>query len=88
VAVTVLVPSLLANQAGGEKKFDVDGATVAEALRALPIRDLLFDEAGQLRPLVNVYVDRQDMRMRDGVETPLEGGEEIRIVAAIAGGCA
>jgi hypothetical protein len=35
---------------------------------------------------VNVYVDRQDMRMRDGLDTPLEGGEEIRIVAAIAGG--
>jgi hypothetical protein len=37
---------------------------------------------------VNVYVDRQDMRMREGVDTPLEGGEEIRVVAAIAGGCA
>ena len=86
MAVTVLVPSLLANQAGGEKRFDVEGATVRDALRALPIRDLLFDEAGQLRPLVNVYVDRQDMRIRDGVDTPLEGGEEIRIVAAIAGG--
>ena len=88
MAVTVLVPSLLANQAGGEKKFDVEGATLGDALRALPIRDLLFDEAGQLRPLVNVYVDRQHMRMRDGVDTPLEGDEEIRIVAAIAGGCA
>ena len=88
MAVTVLVPSLLANQAGGEKKFEVEGATLGDALRALPIRDLLFDEAGQLRPLVNVYVDRQDMRMRDGLETSLEGGEEIRVVAAIAGGCA
>ena len=88
MAVTVLVPSLLASQAGGQNRFEVEGATVAEALRALPIRDLLFDEAGQLRPLVNVYVDRQDMRMREGVGTPLEGGEEIRVVAAIAGGCA
>lgn len=88
MAVTVLVPSLLANQAGGKKKFEVEGATLGDALRALPIRDLLFDEAGQLRPLVNVYVDRQDMRMREGVDTPLEGSEEIRVVAAIAGGCA
>jgi sulfur-carrier protein len=86
VAVTVLVPSLLASQAGGRNTFEVEGATVGEALRALPLRDLLFDEAGALRPLVNVYVDRQDMRMRDGVDTPLEGEEEIRIVAAIAGG--
>lgn len=57
-----------------------------EALRRLPISDLIFDEGGELRGLVNVYVDRQDMRMRDGLETELGGGEEIRIVAAIAGG--
>jgi molybdopterin converting factor small subunit len=86
VAVTVLVPGLLANQAGGKNTFEVEGQTLGDALRALPIRDLLFDEAGELRGLVNVYVDRQDMRMRDGLETSLEGDEEIRIVAAIAGG--
>ena len=88
MAVTVLVPGLLASQAGGKKEFEVEGATLGDALRELPLRDLLFDESGALRPLVNVYVDRQDMRMRDGLDTPLEGDEEIRIVAAIAGGCA
>jgi molybdopterin synthase sulfur carrier subunit len=82
------LPGLLAAQAGGRNQLEVEGATVGDALRALPIRDLLFDEADELRGLVNVYVDRQDMRMRDGLDTPLEGGEEIRIVAAIAGGCA
>ena len=88
MAVKVLVPGLLASQAGGKKEFEVEGATLGDALRELPLRDLLFDESGALRPLVNVYVDRRDMRMRDGLETPLEGDEEIRIVAAIAGGCA
>jgi sulfur-carrier protein len=86
VAVTVLVPGLLANQAGGKRTFEVEGQTLGDALRALPIRDLLFDEGDELRGLVNVYVNRQDMRMRDGLDTPLEGGEEIQIVAAIAGG--
>jgi molybdopterin converting factor small subunit len=86
MGITVLVPSLLATQAGGRKSFEVDGATLGEALRALPIRDLLFDEAGDLRGLVNVYVDRQDMRMREGLDTSLDGAQEIRIVAAIAGG--
>jgi molybdopterin converting factor small subunit len=80
------LPSLLASQAGGKNSIDVDGATVRDALRALPIADLLFDEGGELRGLVNVYVDRKDMRTRDGLETPLEGEEEIQIVAAIAGG--
>ena len=86
MAVTVRLPGLLATQAGGQNQFDVDAPTVGAALRALPISDLIFDEAGELRGLVNVYVDRQDMRSRDGLDTPLDGDEEIRIVAAIAGG--
>jgi sulfur-carrier protein len=84
--VTVLLPSLLATESGGRKQFEVDAPTVEEALKQLPVRDLLFDERGELRPLVNVYVDGQDMRGRDGVATPLEGNETIRVVAAIAGG--
>jgi molybdopterin converting factor small subunit len=64
----------------------VDAPTVGAALHALPVSDLIFDEAGELRGLVNVYVDGEDMRTRDGLDTALAGGEEIRIVAAIAGG--
>ncbi len=86
MAVTVLLPSLLAQQAGGQKQFELDAATVGEALRALPVRDLLFDERDELRPLVNVYVDGVDLRDRDGLETTLAGSEEIRLVGAVAGG--
>jgi len=46
VAVKVLLPGLLATQAGGKNSFEVDVPTVGAALRALPISDLLFDEAG------------------------------------------
>ena len=84
--VVVLLPSLLAREAGGEGRFDLEAATVREALRGVPVRDLLFDERGELRPLVNVYVDREDVRGRDGIETALSGEETIRVVAAIAGG--
>ncbi len=84
--VTVRLPNLLADQAAGQKEFEVDAPTVREALQALPVRDLLFDERGDLRPLVNVYVDREDIRAGDGVETSLTGDETIRVVAAIAGG--
>ena len=84
--VTVRLPNLLADQAGGQKEFEVEAGSVKEALQALPIRDLLFDERGKLRPLVNVYVDREDVRTGNGVETVLSGGEAIRVVAAIAGG--
>lgn len=86
MAVTVLLPSLLATESGGRKQFELEAATVEEALKQLPVRDLLFDERGQLRPLVNLYVDGQDVRFGDGVGTALAGGETIRVVAAIAGG--
>ena len=82
----ILLPSLLAREAGGEGRFEIDAPTVRDALRELPVRDLLFDERGELRPLVNVYVEREDIRAGNGIETALSGGETIRVVAAIAGG--
>lgn len=84
--VVVVLPSLLAAEAGGQKRFELEAATVDEALRALPVANLLFDERGVLRPLVNVYVDGQDARGHGGVEAPLAGGETVRIVQAVAGG--
>jgi molybdopterin converting factor small subunit len=82
----VLLPSLLAAEAGGRARFETEAATVADALRALPVADLVLDERGALRPLVNVYVDGVDARERGGLDARLEGGEEIRVLAAIAGG--
>jgi molybdopterin converting factor small subunit len=79
----VLLPSLLAREAGGEGRFETDASTVRDALQGLPIADLLFDERGKLRPLVNVYVDREQI---DDLATRLEDGTEIRLVAAVAGG--
>jgi molybdopterin converting factor small subunit len=86
VGVTVLLPGLLADQAGGRKSFELDAPTVGAALRALPVRDLLFDARGDLRPLVNVYVDGEDVRGRSGIDTELNDGQTVRVVAAIAGG--
>ena len=82
----VLLPSLLATEAGGQNRFDVEGPTVGDALRKLPISNLIFDERGELRGLVNVYVGGVDMRERDGLSTPLSDSDEIRLLGAIAGG--
>ena len=84
--VVVILPSLLAAEAGGRAHFEIEATTVAEALRALPVADRIFDERGRLRNLVNVYVDGVDARVRENAEVPLEGAKEIRLVAAIAGG--
>jgi molybdopterin synthase sulfur carrier subunit len=82
----VLLPSLLATEAGGQGRFELEADTVADALRALPIANLIFDERGELRRLVNVYVDGVDVRDAGGIDTPLSGGETVRLVGAIAGG--
>ena len=82
----VILPSMLAAEAGGRNRFEFEAETVEDALRALPVSDLVFDERGELRPLVNVYVDGIDAREREGLATKLDGSEEIRLVAAIAGG--
>ena len=82
----VILPSMLAAEAGGRNRFELEADTVEDALRALPVSDLVFDECGELRPLVNVYVDGIDAREREGLATKLDGSEEIRLVAAIAGG--
>jgi sulfur-carrier protein len=84
--VVVLLPSLLAAEAGGRNRFELEAATVGDALRALPVAGLVLDERGRLRPLVNVYVDGVDARDRGGLDAPLADAETIRLVAAIAGG--
>jgi molybdopterin synthase sulfur carrier subunit len=82
----VLLPGTLAAEAGGRKRFELQAATVGEALHQLPVANLLFDEAGELRRLVNVYVDGVDTRAGRLLDEPLTDKSEVRIVGAIAGG--
>ena len=77
---------MLAAEVGGRRRFEVEAETVGAALGSLPVANLVFDERGALRQLVNVYVNGVDVREHDGMETRLSGSEEIRLVAAIAGG--
>ena len=84
--VLVVLPSLLAAQAGGQGRFEVEAETVGDALDGLPVRDLLLDERGELRRLVNVYVDGEDARRLAGLETPVDHARELRVIAAVAGG--
>jgi sulfur-carrier protein len=82
----VLLPAVLAAEAGGQKRFELEAATVGDALRQLPVRNLLFDERGELRRLINVFVDGIDARGGRLLEEPVERSSEIRVVGAVAGG--
>ena len=80
----VRLPAILAQEAGGHAAFETQAATLREALHELPVADLLFDARGELRPLVNVYVDGDDARA--ALDGPLDGAATVRVVAAVAGG--
>ena len=82
----VLLPAVLAAEAGGQKRFELDAATVGDALHQLPVRNLLFDERGELRRLINVFVDGVDVRGGRLLEEPLQPESEVRVVGAVAGG--
>lgn len=84
--VQIVLPSMLAAQAEGQDRFDVEAETLAEALRSLPVADLLFGERGEWNRYLNVFVDGADVRDHGGLECPLDGVREIRIVATISGG--
>ena len=67
---------MLAAEAGGQKRFELDAGTLDEALRQLPVANLLFNEAGELRRLIN----------GKGLDEPLSNESEVRVVGAVAGG--
>jgi molybdopterin synthase sulfur carrier subunit len=82
----IKLPALLAREAGGQREFESDAATLGDALRALPVSNLCLDEHGELRRLVNVFVDGDDVRGGGGLATPLRADSQVLVVTAIAGG--
>jgi molybdopterin synthase sulfur carrier subunit len=90
VGVTVKIPSQLRALTGNESETEVEGASVGEALDALfdrydGLRDRITED-GELRRFVNVYVGGEDIRFGNGLDTPVDDGDEITILPAVAGG--
>ena len=88
---TIKVPPVLRQQTDGEAEVSIDGGTVGDALRALADRypatkDQLFSEDGDLNRYVNVYLNDEDVRVLDGLETSATDGDTVVILPAMAGG--
>ena len=91
MAVKLRIPTPLRRLAGGTSELTVDGSTVSQVLDNLEkehpgFHERLFDERGEVRRFVNIYVGGEDIRFLKGVDTPLKDGEEVSIVPAVAGG--
>jgi molybdopterin synthase sulfur carrier subunit len=91
MAVTVKLPTQLRAAAGNATEAQVEGGTVGEALQALyeqhtELRERIADEGGGLRRFVNVFLGGEDIRFLEGLETPVDDGDELTILPAVAGG--
>ena len=91
MSVTIRIPTTLRTLTGGASTVEVAGSTVGEVLGALDtahpgFKDRLFDDEGNLRRFVNVFVADDDVRYLDGLGTAVRDGDTVSIIPAVAGG--
>ena len=88
---TVKIPPVLRASTGGEKEISAEGANVGEVLHSLAdqhpdTKGQLFGEDGALNRYVNVYLNDEDVRVLDGLDTAVKGEDTLVILPAMAGG--
>jgi sulfur-carrier protein len=88
---TVWIPTVLRPQVGGQKQLELGGSSVGEVVETLvgqfpSLRGQLLTDEGELNRFVNVYVNGQDVRYLDGLQTPVGERDEVRLLPAMAGG--
>ena len=88
---TIKIPPVLRGSVGGEKQVEASGANVGEVLRALASQhpateSQLFSEDGELNRYVNVYLNDEDVRVLQGLDTNVSDSDTIVILPAMAGG--
>ena len=90
-SITVFLPSALRAKVGNRASVTGTGSTVREIIEALEqdfpgLRFHLCQETGELRPYVNVFLNRVNIRYLQGLETPVSAGTSIHILQSVAGG--
>jgi len=89
--VKVRIPTPLRKLTGGQAVVEASGEDLATLINALDqkyagLKERLYDERGNLRRFVNIYVNEEDIRFLQGIKTAVKIGDEVSIVPAIAGG--
>ena len=87
----VKIPPVLRAQTNGESLVEVQGGDVGGVLKGLAsahpdVTKQLFDEAGELNRYVNVYLNDEDVRLLDGLDTAVNDSDTVVILPAMAGG--
>ena len=88
---TIRIPPVLRPSVGGEREVSADGSSVGEVLRNLvdahpDTQAQIFSAEGELNRFVNVYLNDEDVRVLDGLDTGVGASDELVILPAMAGG--
>ena len=91
MSVSVRIPTILRSYTRGAPEVTAEPGTLREVISHLDaaypgIADRLLDDAGRLRRFVNVYVGEEDVRLADGLDTPVPAGSQVTVIPAVAGG--
>jgi molybdopterin synthase sulfur carrier subunit len=91
MALKVRIPTPLRKITNGKDEVTAEGKTVKEVIEDLEknypgLRERICEEDGSLRRFVNVYLNDEDIRFKDNVQTEVKDTDEISIIPAIAGG--
>lgn len=92
MSVQVRIPTVLRSQVGGRAVVSGEGATVGEVLAGLAAAHpgfgpMVLEAGGGLKRFINVFLDDEDVRYLQGLETPIPEGATLVILPAVAGGC-
>ena len=88
---TVRIPTPIRRVTTGEDKVTVSGDTLKQIIEAMEeqqpgIKARLCDDKGDLRSFVNIYINGEDVRFLSGIDSPVDSGDEVSIIPAVAGG--
>ena len=91
MSVLVRIPTPLQKLVGDKAELQVDATSLRDVVSRIAeqnpeVKQRLLDDNGELRRFVNVYVNEEDVRFLQKLDTPLKDGDEVSIVPAIAGG--
>lgn len=90
---TLRIPPALRSLTAGETEVAFEASTVRALIDAAEtkhpgLKARICDDSGKVLRFVNLFVNDEDIRMLDGLDTPLRAGDSVSIIPAIAGGCA
>ena len=91
MSVSVRIPTILRTYTGGQAEVPAEDGTLSEVIESLEknhpgIAARVLDDTGKLRRFVNVYVNDDDVRFAEGLQTPTPDGTGVSIIPAVAGG--